>query len=274
MRIQLCISEKVEADNESRLLASALSRLLQTAAGHVVTSENPDIVHFLGCWDASLARKAGSISRRLIPYVYSPLGGLSPWMIAHHSVAKHAQLMAFQRKMVEHATTIHACGESERNDIVEKKWTTNVCIIENPAVTVDISEEEMLSQMLALYNEAIRRHDEKTKATINTIVSKVDEPDETINHLLREILYARYLLHQGAIPASTLDTLSSLLTKSDIDEDHFAQLLNEMKIDTFFARLECVMQAESTLTEGFMPIPMREDRQATQMIAQVTRYHS
>ena len=160
----------------------------------------------------------------------------------------------------------------ELNSIQRKKWSTNIRIIENPAVSNGINENEMVSQMLALYEETIRNHDDKIQADIAKRVAEVKEDDETINGLLREILYARYQLHRGGIPAQTLDNLSTHLIKSDIDEDHFGQLLTDMKIDKFFARLESVMESESTLTEGFMPIPMAEDRVTDKIKSGITRY--
>ena len=272
MRIQLYISEKAKSVDINNKLVTTLLRVLESAAGHVVTDENPDIVHFLGCWDMRMAHAATSIRRRLIPYIYSPLGGLQPWEIDEHKLAKHTQLMTYQRQLTNEASAVHVGGEMELKSIQRKKWNTNIRIIENPAVSNGISENEMVSQMLAVYEETIRNHDNKIQADIAKRVAKVKEDDETINGLLREILYARYQLHRGGIPAQTLDNLSTHLIKSDIDEDHFGQLLTDMKIDKFFSRLESVMESESTLTEGFMPIPMTEDRVADKIKSGITRY--
>ena len=272
MRIQLYISEKVRSVDINNKLVTTLLRLLESIAGHVVTDENPDIVHFFGCWDSQMAHAATNIKRRLIPYVYSPLGGLQPWEVEYHRLAKHTQMMAFQRKMTHEAAVVHVGGKMEYNNIIGKKWNKNVCIIENPLITNDIGEDEMIGQLLALYEETIKNHDEKIRANIAEKVSTIKENDESINTLLRDILYARYQLHRGGLPVLTLDNLSQHLTKSDIDEDHFAQILNDMKIDKFFARLECVMESESTLTEGFMPTPKLEDRTANKIKSSITRY--
>lgn len=272
MRIQLYISEKAKSVDINNKLVTTLSRLLESVAGHVVTDENPDIVHFLGCWDIRMAHAATNIRRRLIPYIYSPLGGLQQWEIDENKLAKQTQLTTFQRQLTKEAAAVHVCGEMECKSIISKKWNTNVRIIENPAVSNDINENEMVRQILTLYEETINHHDNKIKDDIAQKVSDVKEEDETVNSLLREILYARYQLHRGGLPALTLDNLSAHLTKSDIDEDHFEQLLTDMKINKFFARLECVMASESTLTEGFMPIPMIEDRVADKIKSSITRY--
>ena len=107
MRIQLYISEKVRSVDINNKLVTTLLRLLESVAGHVVTDENPDIVHFFGCWDSQMAHAATNIKRRLIPYVYSPLGGLQPWEVEYHKMAKHTQMMAFQRKMTHEAAVVH-----------------------------------------------------------------------------------------------------------------------------------------------------------------------
>lgn len=273
MRIQLFISEKVKSVDINQQLVSTLLRLLESADGNIITDENPDIVHFFGCWDLRLANAAKNIKRRLIPYVYSPLGGLQPWMVDSHKLNKHTQLIAFQRKLTHDASVIHVGGEMELKYIaLNKSNQDNIRIIENPAVTNNINEEQMLRQMLVLYEETIKKHDQQIRANISSTVSSISETDETINSLLREILYARYQLHQGGLPLKTLESLSNHLIGSDIDEDHFDELLAQMKIDKFFARLEYVMQEESTLTEGFMPIPMREDRVADKIKSAITRY--
>ncbi|MBR5656664.1 MAG: hypothetical protein IKW98_08285 [Prevotella sp.] len=272
MRIQLYISDKVRSVDINNKLVTTLLRLLESVAGHVVTDENPDIVHFFGCWDLSMSHAATNIKRRMTPYVYSPLGGLQPWEVDNHKLSKHTQMMAFQRKMTKEAAVVHVGGEMEYKNIIKKKWNTNVRIIENPLVTNDISEDEMVGQMLALYEETIKKHDVKIRANIAEKVANTKEEDETVNSLLREILYARYQLHRGGLPITTLNDLSNHLTKSDIDEDHFAQLLADMKIDKFFARLEYVMESESTLTEGFMPTPMLEDRRVDKIKSSITRY--
>jgi len=272
MRIQLYISEKAKSVDINNKLVTTLLRLLESAAGHVVTDENPDIVHFLGCWDIRMAHAATNIRRRMIPYVYSPLGGLQPWEIDEHKLAKHTQILAFQRQLTKEAAVVHVGGEMEHKSITRKKWNSNVRIIESPFVSNDITEDELVSQLLDLYEETINSHNTKIKEDIAQRVSEVKEDDETINSLLREILYARYQLHRGGLPSLTLDNLSTHLTKSDIDEDHFEQLLDDMRISKFFARLECVMATESTLTEGFMPIPMIEDRVADKIKSSITRY--
>ena len=272
MRIQLYISEKAKSVDINNKLVATLLRLLESAAGHVVTDENPDIVHFLGCWDMRMAHTATNIKRRLIPYVYSPLGGLQPWEIDEHKLAKHTQLLAFQRQLTKEASVVHVGGEMELKSIRRNKWNSNVRIIESPVITNGITEDELVSQFLNLYEETIISHDTKIKEDIAKRVSEVKEDNENVNSLLREILYARYQLHRGGLPSLTLDNLSTHLTKSDIDEDHFEQLLDDMKINKFFARLECIMASESTLTEGFMPIPMIEDRVADKIKSSITRY--
>ena len=62
-----------------------------------------------------------------------------------------------------------------------------------------------------------------------------------------------------------LEDFSTLLIRSDYDEDKMAEILERLKIYDFMESLEKVMEEKTQLTEGFMPV-MAIDNSLTKKI--------
>ena len=75
----------------------------------------------------------------------------------------------------------------------------------------------------------------------------------------------RYRYHRRQIAQKELEDFSTLLIRSDYDEDKMAEILERLKIYDFMESLEKVMEEKTQLTEGFMPI-MAIDNSLTKKI--------
>ncbi len=121
--------------------------------------------------------------------------------------------------------------------------------------------------MKQLYDEVIIKHEEAVKDNIAKRIEKLknDVQDDVLKDVLKSCLYMRYRYHRRQIAQKELEDFSTLLIRSDYDEDKMAEILERLKIDEFMESLEKVMEEKTQLTEGFMPI-MAIDNSLTKKI--------
>lgn len=111
-----------------------------------------DMVHVFGCWNLSASRLLTKAYHDHVPTVYSPLGGLQPWVIKHR---KSFFALSSQRNMTRRALAVHVCGKLEQETFLSLKWNNRIALIKNPVLTSKISFPEMASQMFSLYQKVI-----------------------------------------------------------------------------------------------------------------------
>lgn len=111
-----------------------------------------DLMHVFGCWNMAAAHLLTMAYHDHVPTVYSPLGGLQPWVVKHR---KTAVAISSQRKMTCKALAIHVCGKLELETFRSLKLNNRVTLIKNPVLTSKITFPEMASQMFALYQKVI-----------------------------------------------------------------------------------------------------------------------
>lgn len=111
-----------------------------------------DLVHIFGCWNIAATRLLLKAYHDHVPTVYSPLGGLQPWVVKHR---KTALALSSQRSMTHKALAVHVCGKLEQETFRSLKWNNRVALIKNPILTSKISFPEMATQMFALYQKVI-----------------------------------------------------------------------------------------------------------------------
>lgn len=226
------------------------------ANGMVITDKNDyDILHTVGAPTQTIISKMRNARRRLIPVVYSPLATISPWNSSYYE------------KLIIKNGFIHAVGENERKYLQEKYKGTNVILIKNPEVTHDTSQSLFCANFKQLYDEVIIKHEEAVKDNIAKRIEKLkdDVQDDVLKDVLKSCLYMRYRYHRRQIAQKELEDFSTLLIRSDYDEDKMAEILERLKIYDFMESLEKVMEEKTQLTEGFMPI-MAMDNSLTKKI--------
>jgi glycosyltransferase involved in cell wall biosynthesis len=77
---------------------------------------NPAIVHFHSVYVPVFAKLAGILRRQQIPYVVTPHGGLSPYVLSRRPYLKRAYRLAIELPLLNRAAFVHAVGY--REDIV------------------------------------------------------------------------------------------------------------------------------------------------------------
>ncbi len=227
----------------------------------VLAEENPDIVHVVGAWSTPAIAIVKKSIKRHIPFVHTPLGSLSPWNKPTIS----------QQKLSSMAQTIVASGVMEQR-LLSKQGNNLLQLIFNPVTTKTTTPSEMAYAYMAIYERNIKANDTLLWENINDKIALLNEDDDKIIEICRYLLYAQYLYEKNNIPKPFLQTLTALFVNSDYNEDDFTEVLKLIRLYEFTRSLEYVMQEETALTEGFMPIPMNNDKGAKEMLKTVTNY--
>lgn len=273
MRIELFTTDTEQGKPLSKFFISELSEGLKTINGIEIVSDDADIVHVLGAWDNGLCRKASQCRRLLVPYIYSPLGGLAPWILRRHKAAKTLELISTEKRLTTGAEAVHVWGPKEES--VAKRWSHNVTIIRNSVTSNDFSASQMAGQMVLLYEKTLKEFEEKVDSSLSHQVETVDtEAEPNAKTVLRRVAYMRYRYHRGYIPLHELEDMASEMRKLDYDEDAMAEWLDRLKLTKFASRLFHVMATKAGLTEGFMPITETDDSEARRIEATVKNYNN
>jgi len=271
MRIRLLTSHLSTEDLAQGSLADMLAKKIPMLTGNTVTEESPDIVHIFGCWDYQILKATKELYHRRIPYIYSPLEGLMPWNMK--SWKSHPNFCAQQREAVKRAVSIQVCGQMEKEVMEQLGWNNRIIVIPNPVTTSLMTEVESLRLFMDFYQDAVLHYDQTIHDDIQRQLNAFPELEESARELLKKILYAHYLYQRRQIPKSFLDELAHCMIQSDYNEDQMAEVLSKLHLLQFVARLETVLSWESDLTEGFMPIIQKNDRETDRIKNCITNYH-
>lgn len=270
MNISFCISDSLREAPLAMKMTDILRKEL-VALGHDVDSQPADLIHIFGCWDSKLTAKAQNLQRKHIPYIFSPMGEMQPWSIDEHTIQSNLRMEQY-RIVARNAMAIHACSPIERDNLKPLKLGNEAIVVCNPIVTISISAQEMCAKMEQIYEEALTTHDEKTRLEISQTTEKAlsNYTEETlplrqricIKDILQQTLYCRYLYNRQHLDLATMHQLTQKMKNADYNEDLMADILDTMHLTHFFASLETILQQRTSLTEGFMPIPNKDDRTA------------
>ena len=112
----------------------------------------PDIVHVHGCWNYQTVRQALQAHRQGSRIVFTPHGGLEPWIISERRLSeKLCKTLLWQRRMAERSYVIIAQGNMEAEALRQLGWNPRIEIIRNAVITNSITPEEMARQTQAVY---------------------------------------------------------------------------------------------------------------------------
>ncbi|MCH3993570.1 MAG: glycosyl transferase family 1 [Prevotella sp.] len=222
-----------------------------------------DLVHILGVWDHKASRLARKAREMGIPYVISPLGGLSSWNLYHPHLKRRFQRSCYQKAMVRKADAVIVTTPLEMQFLRKLKWNYQLYRIPNPILAQFFSESDMRSKMDEVYEKVLARHEE-IKAELIRKRSGEDTPEHII---LRQLLQIHSRMPHRNIPQTYLDALQTLLHDTDYDDDILAEELKEQKILKFSRRIFQVMTTRTGLTEGFMPVESLNDRKVKRILS-------
>ena len=113
----------------------------------------------------------------------------------------------------------------------------------------------MTNALIHLYSTTMAKHERTVQETIEKklALAKVDAADE-VAVVSKQLLYDKYLNTRGLLTTKRLEETAQLLIRTDYDEDRLAALLPKLGITTFTQELLALLEEQSLLTEGFMPI--------------------
>ena len=141
MRILIYIPRTIDRIETNHKFVSILSHYLQPSAEIEVTAKQPksivdyDLIHIIGAWVYASARLAAKAKQQSIPTVFSPMGGLQPWIIHKKHRNKSIQIIAYQRIMAETVSAVHLCNSMENETFKHLGWNDKTQVIRNSLLT-------------------------------------------------------------------------------------------------------------------------------------------
>ena len=112
----------------------------------------PDIVHVHGCWQYQTVRQALQAHRQGARIVFTPHGGLEPWIINERRLSeKLCKTLLWQRRIAEYSYVMIAQGNMEAEALRQLGWNPRIEIIRNAVITNSITPESMARQTQAVY---------------------------------------------------------------------------------------------------------------------------
>lgn len=330
------------------------------------------LLHIFGSWSHSASHLMLKAHRLHVPTVYTPLGGLQPWVLRHH---KPSRLFAYQRRMTALASAVHVCGKLEGDTFAKLGWNKRVALIKNPVLTSQLTFDDMTGQVLALYRKVldsnarlllsadscvvigqllalsidkdilrdrerctalrqrlallteddwrrvfiysadeqiernlleglsriqfaaphtvtadivrfapVERYNEGTLKDDDTysrnilMRNKLDEAiaskEQHERRLIVQLLNLRHELEHHKAPLLHLADIYQTVRFTDMDEDRLKEIVCDLGIDDFAARLMAVMHEVMGLTEGFMPFAAKEGRATRRLVGDITKYNT
>lgn len=270
MRIRLYATPEVRGQHPYCDFVDMMSRDIVMSNGCVVTDVQPDIVHIIGCWDNKAFRIAREMFSMRIPYICSTMEGLMPWN--REKWSENPLFNTRQKKTITHAALIQTGGELEEMVLKELGWNQHIHIIANPLTTNCVTEEKTAQELISSYEYVIKEHELMIRQEIEQEVNSMSLDNEDARKVMKKFLYARYLCRRKMIPQAFLDEFSQTLKTTDFDEDLMGNMLHKNNLLILAARLEQIMADESSLTDGFMPIPARSDKETDKIKTYITNY--
>jgi len=263
MRLNLIQTLDIDGNGIHTLTHDMLASELEGTDGITITDVNPDVVHFIGAWNANAVKAATDAMKKYISIVHTPLGFLSPW---YKPASAHVRLSS-------KATALIASGNMEF-ELLGGKEKTNLHLISNAVTTATTTPQDMASHYRQIYKDAIEKNEAQLWTEVARKIELLSEKDEAIIEICKNLLYAQYLYQRQSIPLMFLKRLSALMTRSNYDEDRMEEMLRLINLHTFTQHIEYVMMEKAELTEGFMPVMMKKDKTSEKMTSFVTDYQS
>lgn len=112
----------------------------------------PDLVHVHGCWQYQTVRQALQAHRQGARIVFTPHGGLEPWIINERRLSeKLCKTLLWQRRMAERSYVMIAQGNMEAEALRQLGWNLRIETIRNAVITNSITPEAMAQQTQEVY---------------------------------------------------------------------------------------------------------------------------
>ncbi|WP_315340931.1 hypothetical protein [Hoylesella oralis] len=150
-------------------------------------------------------------------------------------------------------------------------WNGKIVLIKNPVITNDISAADASQQIYDLYTDTIQEHDRLIRQQIDQRMKEISGAETNIIRICTLLLYAEYQFRRGEILQETLAEIAGLMTSLPYNESRMVEVLQELGIKEFTARIENIAEEYSLLTEGFMPINKLNDKTTKQIRSRISK---
>lgn len=251
MRIKFISLLKGTASPLNKELPDTIADNISSIGDVKVVDNAPDLVHVFGKWSGTTATTMKGYTHKGIPVVFTSANGLVDVL------PPHSLMLA--------PTVFHCCGPAEAGLIKKLLPKASVKVIANEQFTLTTDRTTMLRQFNDLYAKVYNEHEAKVMSEINNKVRTLNISDHAINEICSQLLYLQYAFRRETIRQRLLDNLSDTLINSNYDEEAMRQALDTLKISPFTASVMALLESNSHLTEGFMPIAASADKTTKQM---------
>lgn len=251
MRVKFISLVKGSASPLNKELPGTIADNISSIGDVEVVDNAPDLVHVFGKWSGTTATTIKGYTLKGIPVVFTSANGL-------------VDVLTTPSPMLA-PTVFHCCGPAEAGLIKKRLPKASVEVIANKQFTLTTDRTTMLRLFNDLYVKVYNEHEAKLMSEINNKVKALNVSDYAINEICSQLLYLQYAFRRETIRQSLLDSLSDILINSNYDEEAMRQALNALKISSFAASVMALLESNSHLTEGFMPIATSDDKTTKQM---------
>lgn len=227
-----------------------------------ITTSLPDadIVYIIGAWAMQGAHLASQARKMGIPYIACPLGDISERNRKNPCIKRSLQASIYQKKMLQRANLVIATTPMEKDYLLHLGWNKAVSLIRYFGYSHLTSETAMMENVRDT-NIGTLAAFEQRKAEI--IASK------TQNAIIAQILQIQSRMPHRYIPQKYLDDLHTLLYADDYDEDAINEELAKLKLSDYAASVFQAMTDKTGLTDGFMPLPAKNNRKSKEILKYV-----
>lgn len=230
-----------------------------------IVDMSPDIVHIFGIWNIHNVRLVEQYRSKDIPVVFTSINGMLGIVNRNGRQVHTPNVLYAIRRIVGLGAVVHACGQTEQNFLTGIVKSSAIHVITNAAFTSTISVDDMVASFRSLYVDTIQSNDTSVRNRISRQLSKYNIQDKSIHDVCTRLMYIRQRFKMLNIPQSLLDETSQVLTESDYDEKSMRNTLDEMHLSKFASYTMALLESNSSLTEGFMPIDSIDGKVVSEM---------
>ena len=236
-----------------------------------LSKQHTTILHIFSTWSDTCAKLIKQAYKLQIPIVYSPLGSFQPWTLHQRNIRNQLWQSSFQKSTLQRVSVLHAFSAIEFKTLKATGWNSKIVLIKNPIITNDISAADASQQIYDLYTDTIQEHDRLIRQQIDQRMKEISGAETNILRICTLLLYAEYQFRRGEILQETLAQIAGLMTSLPYNESRMVEVLQELGIKEFTARIENIAEEYSLLTEGFMPINKLNDKTTKQIRSRISK---
>lgn len=264
VRVRYIIPNKLGTVDVNGGLCDILRQKIGSFGAVNVVESSPEVVHVFGLWTSAYVRRIKRFTDIGVPVVFTSLQGIAPLIDKEGSITCNMSRRANIRSICSRCSSVVACGPEETGLIERISRNAPSVIIPNSTFTSIIDEEHMAEKYSELYVDIYAMNDRKTRKEISDLVKRQTD-DVDIARICLQLMYIRTLFIRKCIPHHVLDETSEMLLKSNYDEDVMARVLKALGMLDFSSVCMALLQEESHLTEGFMPVKAKAGKTLDQI---------